>query len=130
MKKYESLIDIVLDMGNGIYQFNQWSGTGKTYLFKRLRALQKLGYPIVAYTYSDYTDGASLKELIDEKRPEVIMLDRQDLYYDDKGIVDAIKEYENRAIILVCNKQGHIPGIKLRVAKIEYNREEIKVTGW
>ena len=130
MKVYGCVIDIILDMKNGVYQFAPWSGTGKTYLFKKLRLLQEAGKPIVTYTYSDYTNGVSLRELLEKTNPEVIMLDRHDMYYGDKEIINAVKKYEDKAIIMVCNNRDGIPNVKERIAEIEYDRHGIRVKGW
>ena len=129
MKRYKNVIDIVIDIESGIYQFCPWSGNGKTYLFKLLRELEEDDKPIVTYTYSDHKKGVDLRELIEKTNPEVIMLDRQDMYAEDTKIVDILNEYADKAIILVCNKR-RIANVRRRTADIAYTADEIRVTGW
>lgn len=59
--KYNVTINIYLE--NGIYVFDEDSATGKTRLCNELKELQKLGEPVIGYTYNDDKLGIDLKTL-------------------------------------------------------------------
>ena len=129
MIEYTAIVRIVLNMVNGVYLFYPWSGTGKSYLYKKLRDLQNAGRHVVAYTYLDYMQGVHLRTLVETINPEVIMLDRADRYMKDTEVMGVIREYGKKAIVLISNKREEIPGIEWETADIQYTDGAILVEG-
>lgn len=80
MLKYTGVTDVVIDLPNGIYTFEEKSGIGKTRLTKVLQDYYILGMPVVAITYRDLQLGLNLNEKIYPGKQELLMVDRYDLY--------------------------------------------------
>lgn len=84
----------------GIYTFTNQSATGKTRLFKCLRAIQKRGEPVLTYTYSDkQLFGLNVSDILKSKPAQIVMLDRYDMYNGDGA--DSILKCAEHSIILV-----------------------------
>lgn len=95
--KYNPIINIELE--NGIYEFCSESGTGKTRLCRILKELQKLGEPVIGYTYGDDILGIDLKDLVSKVNPKVILLDRYHMY--NGTFSKEIIEWSKNTIILI-----------------------------
>lgn len=127
MKIYNTKPKIEIELENGLHRFYPWSATGKTYLYKQLESLHALGHKIVTYTYDNYLYGHSLKQMVNLVKPEVIMLDRLDMYADDEKIIEVIREVHDKAIVLISKKTPWLIGIDCELIGIEYDKELIKV---
>ena len=77
----------------GIYAFIPDSGSGKTYLYRCVKDLERQGKPVLAVTFGDELK-SSLSNL------ELIVLDRADMYLNDE-IIDSLVEISERSIILL-----------------------------
>lgn len=100
--KYKVVIDIELE--NGIYIFDDNSATGKTRLCKELRDFQKLGEPVIGYTYGDDKLGINLEDVFAKINPKVLLLDRYDMY--NGMFSENIQAWSKHTIILLdckCN---------------------------
>lgn len=94
-------VDIEIDLPNGIYSLDSYSGAGKTRLAKLLRVIQKRDRDVISFSYDDLLVGASLEQLLEFIGciPKVIMLDRYDLY---KGhYTELLNSYADESIILI-----------------------------
>lgn len=91
--------ELVFNMENGLYIFDNQSATGKTRLCKVIRDYQKYGEPLASYTYDDYLLGMKIEDVLVPKKYKVIMLDRYDMY---EGVgADLIKECAKDSIVLI-----------------------------
>lgn len=122
VNKYNPIVEIRL--GVGLYQFNSQSSTGKTWLYNCLKDFSLAGENVVAYTYNDYLQNVSLLHLLKNKSPEVVLIDRYDMYLGE--FKDLILELSKTAIVLVDCKQmlpfgrfDNVCGIVLEDGKIE-----------
>ena len=71
--------NVRIDLQPGLYDFHPLSATGKTFLLKMIKSV---GDPRkIAVTYHDILMGIDLRKIIDSK-PELLLLDRFDLYDD------------------------------------------------
>lgn len=106
MYNYElGIINIRIDLENGIYCFHPLSSTGKTYLYSQLKTLKQLGEPVEAITLSSLNDGA-FNYLINSgniHKLKVLLLDRYDRYakYIVDNYEDIILELSSHCIILL-----------------------------
>lgn len=99
--EYSTKINI--DLENGLYTFNNMSATGKTRLYKVLKALQLAGEPVAAYSFEDYKYGVDLKAFLEKNRNKcVLLIDRYDMF--DGMYRKEIAEYSDASIVLVDYK--------------------------
>lgn len=103
ISKYD--VEIEICVGNGIWEFDSRSGTGKTYLCNTLKEYMLKGEPVLGYAYSDYKNGVDIDALLKSK-PKLIMIDRYDQFKDalNEKLIKASKE----AIVLVDYKRGMV----------------------
>lgn len=128
-KRDDIRVKVDIQLENGIYVFLPYSATGKTYLKKQLEYCRGLGDNVVAYTYSDLARGLSLRASIDAlgANPDVIMLDRYDLY--STKFWDIINKYAKESIILLeCKNDSVIDDLDYDYADIELAKDKITVT--
>lgn len=118
---FETEIDISLP--NGDYQFVLDSSTGKTYLANKLKEYRRLGKPVTAVSYVDFTENTM--KLLDREY-NVVLIDRYDLY---SGKLDnIIAELGARTTVLVDFKLGlKIPRVKVNYCIIKFNLYKIEV---
>lgn len=89
-----------IDLEPGLYEFNAVSATGKTLLLKMVKSIGDKKK--IAITYHDMMLGIDLRNIVASFQPELLILDRFDLY-DDKS--DVLKSLKNiGAIVLVDYK--------------------------
>lgn len=128
-KRDDIRVKVDIQLENGIYVFLPYSATGKTYLMKQLEYCRGLEDNVIAYTYSDLRRGLSLQASIDalEANPDVIMLDRYDLYSTEFwGIIN---KYKSSSIILLnCMNESVIDDLEYDYADIELAKDKITVT--
>lgn len=111
MIRYNSMPEIIVNLGPGLYLFDGESGSGKTYLCNTVMKLYEAGLPVVGYTYQDYLKHVDLGSLIRERKPELLVIDRYDQYMCDVGIVNAIRSIIDTAVVLVDVKASTFPSI-------------------
>lgn len=123
-------MDIEIDLEPGIYVLDFFSGTGKSYLCKCLKALRVAGEPLDGYTYTDMIHNPSLGlvgylnegELGEVK---VLMIDRYDLYRDK--FEAEIEALSHRCVVLIdCKYKA--PFEEYEVCKLSLQRRLIRVT--
>lgn len=119
-------VEIVINLNNGIYVFDNESATGKTRLCKLFREYQAYGEKVASYTYNDKLLGMPISEILVPNKYEVILLDRYDLY-EGYG-KELINECAKSTIILVdCKDKFTVTNeedwcsIDLKPDKIEVN---------
>ena len=124
MKVYEhrDITRIEIDLDNGLYIFHPWDADGKTYLCNELKRLQVIGY-----TYHDYKVERNLWEMIDTVKPEVIMLDRADLYGEDPEILDTLRKAQDNAVVLVTKADMRLGNLDYDLAGVEFDENRIEV---
>lgn len=115
MYKFKSPIGkTIINLPNGIYQFDFNSGTGKTFLKHRLQELRRLGEPVRGLDCYDINDGL-LDNII--KSGEfwglaVLLLDRFDMYPDNfsETYKDSLIKLSKSCIILIDVKSNESLG--------------------
>ncbi|MBR5484907.1 MAG: hypothetical protein IKV41_00150 [Oscillospiraceae bacterium] len=86
----------------GLYNFEDRSSTGKTYLCNLLKAYNRDGEPVWGYTYDDFRNGVSIRKAIEEGY-KLVVIDRYDMYYGE--MLEDINELAKNCIVLVaCNR--------------------------
>lgn len=128
-KRDDIRVKVDIQLENGIYVFLPYSATGKTYLKKQLEYCRSLGDNVIAYTYSDLRRGLSLQASIDalEANPDVIMLDRYDLYSTE--FWDIINKYKSSSIILLnCMNESVIDDLEYTYTDVKFTENTITVT--
>ena len=102
--------EIIINLQNGVYVFDNESATGKTRLCKELRKNQKYGEKAASYSYDDYLLGLPIENTLLPNKYAVIMLDRYDMY-NGKG-ADLINACRDNTIILIdCKKSPKFSGL-------------------
>lgn len=99
-------VDIQIEIDRpGVYQLDGDSATGKTYLFKLLRGVNKASSmdKVITYTYDDKWLGVKLDELARGKELELVVIDRYDMFLNE--YLDEINELGKEAIVLIDSKQ-------------------------
>ncbi len=82
----------------GLYTFGTDCSIGKSYLYEVMYSLMYTDKTYLAYRYNDHIDVVSyLLEYIDEAK--YIMLDRANLYFDDK-VYNLLSKYLDKVIML------------------------------
>lgn len=119
-------VEVIVNLDNGIYVFDNESATGKTRLCKLLREYQAYGEKVASYTYNDKLIGVPITEILVPNKYEVILLDRYDLYEGyGKELIN--KCAENTIILVDCKDKFTVTNeedwctIKLQPDKIEVN---------
>lgn len=117
-------VEIIIDLENGIYLFDNESATGKTRLCKLLREYQVYGEKVASYTFNDKLLGIPIHEILVPDKYKVIMLDRYDLYEGyGKELINVCAE--NTIILIDCKdkftvtNEEDLCSIKLEPSKIE-----------
>lgn len=100
-------IDVEVNLENGVYIFDGYSSTGKTYLYKLAEKYRHYGEKIVGYTYNDFIDSVNIDKVLDNTKYKLAVLDRYDMYYGEG--IKAIQEFAKNGIVLVDTKRGVIP---------------------
>lgn len=103
-------IHININLEPGIYMFDDFSSTGKTYLCKLLKKLRTFGYPVDGYNYDDYLRKISLKQLVGklDGKIECLEIDRYVLYKEE--FHDYIKELGKYCVVLIdCKDYVPLP---------------------
>lgn len=125
--KYRIKIEIDI-FENGVYIFDELSGTGKTRLAGLLRKYRSYGENVAAYSYEDYSSGLALNTL-NKFNNAVIMIDRYDLMAPD--LIEQIKYLAKHNIVLIDYKGSGISFTEDdNYCSIELNQNKILVTGW
>lgn len=118
-------VEINVKLETGVYEFNDESATGKTRLCKVLREMQLIGEPVIGYTYDDYQLQVDLTQLVKKIHPQVILLDRYDMY---NGAYDReIVEWSQYTIVLVDCKGRLLISKPSRICYIEMTKDNIEV---
>lgn len=119
------LPEIVIDLSNGVYLFNNKSATGKTRLCKELRKNQKYKEDVASYSYDDYLINIPIESVLIPSKYRVIMLDRYDMYNGEgKDLISACKD---NTIILIDCKKGLNFGVDYEFCYIEMTDSLIEV---
>lgn len=101
--KLEGLdITISINLENGVYQFCCESATGKTRLYDSIKSYQHAGYNVTAYSYTDLQDGLNLEEVINRIRPQLLLIDRYDMFSDMYH--ESILRVSENCIVLIDSK--------------------------
>jgi tRNA A37 threonylcarbamoyladenosine biosynthesis protein TsaE len=94
---------ISIEADNGIYIFDNMSGTGKTRLCNVLKDYMLIDDSIVAITYNDVkVFKSAVLDIIKPSKQKLLMLDRYDLYRPFAE--DKIKEFGKTGIVLIDSK--------------------------
>lgn len=101
--KYATKVNIELE--NGLYVFDDESATGKTRLCKLFKELQRLDEPVIGYTFNDDKLGIDLVSQINVKKPQVLVLDRYDMY---KGTFDNYFTSWSKNMIVLIDCKGSL----------------------
>lgn len=80
---------VKIDLNCGLYDFYSASATGKTLLMKMIKSIGE--EKKLAITYHDVLLGIDLERVI-EKKPELLILDRFDLYDDNIEVLKRLKQ--------------------------------------
>lgn len=120
-------VTVKINLNNGIYQFDCESSTGKTRLYKVLRDYQRCGVNVISYSYNDLIDGLDLRNILLNKNPDLILLDRYDMYNTlyHKELISL----ESSCIVLIDSKEMLKFGEYDLVCGINLLPESIEVYG-
>lgn len=115
---------------NGVYNFDNNSGLGKTYLFSLLQDVNK--YQLAnccTITYDETQTEQDVINKLNEKKYDIIFLDRFDLYvsYD---ICNALGKVEDNSIIFIDLKNLNNPITVLPTTVSIVLREGIMEVGY
>lgn len=116
-------VQVSINLEDGVYRLPFESAAGKTYLFKQLRDLRTLGYPVIGYTYEYETALSDIYGLVYPGKQKVFMLDRYDLY--SGKYLDLISEFAQSGIVLIDCKDCEFNAGKL--CRLEFSRDKIEV---
>ena len=114
----QARIKVRIELEPGIYCFRPFSATGKSYLYRTLNQLRRIGCSCRGYTYEDYKEGVPFPTDC-----EVVVVDRYDMY---QGKCDA--EMEKAAIhgiVLVDLKSPVPPKSLCRYCSVELPAQDI-----
>lgn len=101
--KLEGLDVIVnINLENGIYQFCCESATGKTRLYDVIKSYQHTGCNVTAYSYTDLQDGLNLEEVVNRIHPQLLLIDRYDMFNDMYH--ESILRVSENCIVLIDSK--------------------------
>lgn len=107
--------DIIIKLNPGIYQLDLDSGTGKTYLYTKLKQFSMYGLEATAYSTEEYKLYSSLIGSIPSGKDKIILFDRYDIFID-KFNIDFEELFEKtNSIILVDFKCGFLNAGKYTV---------------
>ena len=81
-------LKVNIDLDPGLYNFYSDSATGKTLLVKMVKSIGEKDK--IAITYHDMLMGLDLEKIIAGK-PQLLILDRVDLYDHEAGKLEALK---------------------------------------
>lgn len=121
-------VDIQIEIDKpGVYRLDGDSATGKTYLFKLLRGVNKASSmdKVITYTYDDKWLGIKLDELARGKELELVVIDRYDMFLNE--YLDTINELGRKAIVLVSSKQDFDAGYGFAGAIFEARKLTVKL---
>lgn len=79
---------VIINLEPGLYDFASASATGKTFLVKMIKSINDSKK--IAVTYSDILLGVSLEKII-ERSPELLVLDRFDMYDSENEFLKNLK---------------------------------------
>lgn len=123
LDKYRPHVKIELD--NGVYVFDDYSSTGKTWLSNTLKELSTYGEPVNSYSYRDYVNGVDITDVLNKKY-KVVMLDRYNLY--NGYAKDMIKSLADSMVILLDCKGNIDSLVDVRDCDIDISENSIEVT--
>lgn len=89
-----------IDLVPGVYEFNAASATGKTLLLKMVKSIGDKKK--IAITYHDMLLGIDLLQMVHSFKPELLVLDRFDMYDENYNVLEYLKD--TNAIVLVDYK--------------------------
>lgn len=91
--------ELVFNIENGLYIFDNETATGKTRLYKEIRENQKYGEPIASYSYDDKLLNIPIESVLIPNKYKVILLDRYDMYEGEGA--ELITECAKSSIVLI-----------------------------
>lgn len=119
-------LKINISLNPGVYLFNDWSGAGKTYLCDLIHRYPDRFYnrcEVITYGHKN----AMSSELIIENNPEILILDRYDLYAPKYA--DLINQLSlTSAVLLDLKVPMYKFPFKYRIADIVYEGRSLSVT--
>ena len=92
----------------GFYSFTEGT-SGKTYLAKLIAQAAEQGLPYVTYSYADYIRGADLAAVCGRVQPELVFVDRYDMFSDDPAIQAQIQNLAQDSVVLADLKSSNPP---------------------
>lgn len=88
---------VSINLEPGLYDFASASATGKTFLVKMIKSINDSKK--IAITYSDILLGISLEKIM-ERSPELLVLDRFDMYDSES---DFLKNFKNNSCVVIVD---------------------------
>lgn len=124
MKFIYNNLKIQIDIRNGMYRFDKFSGTGKTYLYKAAEQLYMLDGTLIGYGYSDFRKGIQIQNLYKPNITKCIVLDRYD-HYKSEDIDRFLCSISDKCVVLIDIKGQY--NYALESVKIQLNKDRIEV---
>lgn len=119
--------NIIIDKDPGIYIFAAESGIGKTYMYKLFNNIISFGENVFAYSYVDECKYRNLETMLKNKKYDVILIDRYDLYYNEE-YNKLFEEASKDSIVLVDLKDNDkFISKKEQVCLMDFTEDTIKV---
>lgn len=127
MISFDTVPRIVLRLENGLYIFKPTSGYGKTYMKELFKLSKKLIVPVLTYDLDDHDKLVDIEALVEARACKVLLVDRFDMYPDDKRVCAAIEWVRQSGIVLVDAKSPDAALSGYRTAFIRRTEKVIEV---
>lgn len=120
----ESNPKIQINVENGVYRFDNKSGTGKSYICKILSAITTRK-DFLCLDASNYDLVHSLKDVHKNRSLKVIILDRYDLYINE--FKEQIEDLRDEVIILIDCKHPNKLAFETGYCGIDFTEDKLEV---
>ena len=117
--------EVIINLENGLYQFDSETATGKTRLCELLREYNRAGLPVVAYSYTDWSLGLDLISVVNKFKPKVLMIDRYDMFIGEYS--DFLESIQDEIIVMIDCKDMLPFGEYDKVCGIKFTPDKIEV---
>lgn len=119
-------VELIFNLSNGIYLFDDQSAIGKTRLAKVMSKYAAYGESVASFTYNDKLRGISLESFLSSTNAKVILIDRYDMYNED-AYEEMINKSTESVILIDCKGNFSVTD-KYEMCLLKMTPNEIEVT--
>ena len=112
-------VKLVIDMEPGLYNFENNSGTGKSYLTFLCKQYNRLGEPVDGYDYPDFEEGRKVPSDV-----KLLVVDRYDMFM--RQIDKEIFALSEKAIVIVDAKTA----VFSNICYLDYKAADLITLDW